>query len=78
VLSRIDTILFAEGPARLVISIDPSHKSEWEEFWKDFECEEIGLVADKPRLTVWEGEATVIDVSIMDLERAWRTALPFD
>ncbi len=78
VLSRIDTILFAEGPARLVISIDPSHKSEWEEFWKDFACEEIGIVSDKPRLTVWEGEATVIDLAMMDLERAWRTSLPFD
>jgi phosphoribosylformylglycinamidine synthase subunit PurSL len=78
VLSRIDTILFAEGPARLVISIDPSLKTEWEAYWREFDCAEIGVVGDKPRLTIWEGEATVIDVAIMDLERAWRTALPFD
>ncbi|MFN8551138.1 MAG: AIR synthase-related protein [Candidatus Obscuribacterales bacterium] len=78
VLSRIDTILFAEGPAQLLVSVDPSQKSEWEKLWKDFDCHEIGLVADKPRLTVWEGEKTVIDVALIDLERAWRTALPFD
>jgi hypothetical protein len=35
-------------------------------------------VSDKNRLTIWEGETTVIDVAMMDLERAWRTALPFD
>lgn len=78
VLSRIDTILFAEGPAQLLVSVDPSQKSEWEKLWKDFDCHEIGVVADKPRLTVWEGEKTVIDVALIDLERAWRTALPFD
>ncbi|HEY9734496.1 MAG TPA: AIR synthase-related protein [Drouetiella sp.] len=78
VLSRIDTMLFAEGPARLLVSIDPSQKSEWEQMWKGFDCHEIGTVADKPRLTIWEGEVTVIDVALMDLERSWRTALPFD
>lgn len=78
VLGRIDTILFAEGPARLLVSIDPSQKSEWESLWKDFDCHEIGQVSDKNRLTIWENEKTVVDVALMDLERAWRTALPFD
>lgn len=78
VLSRIDTMLFAEGPARLLVSIDPSQKSDWEQMWKGFDCHEIGEVADKPRLTIWESEVTIIDVALMDLERSWRTALPFD
>ncbi|HEY9676890.1 MAG TPA: AIR synthase-related protein [Drouetiella sp.] len=78
VLSRIDTLLFAEGPARLVVTIDPSMKKDWEFFWKDFDCREIGVVSEKPKLTIWEGELTVIDAALLDLERAWRTSLPFD
>lgn len=78
VLTRIDAILFAEGPAHLVVTVEAARKNDWQEFWKDFDCIEIGSVTDKGRLVISNEGNPVIDVAALELERSWKTALPFD
>lgn len=83
-LSRTDIVLFAEGPGRIAVSIPPEHLRQWEELWKGFDVKRIGVVTESRRLTIktktadHEQGRAVIDLPIAELEKAWRTPLPFD
>jgi len=39
---------------------------------------EIGNVSQRQRLSIMKAQAFIIDLAVSELERAWRTTLPFD
>jgi hypothetical protein len=80
------SILFAEGPGLIVLSIDQAKR---EEFEKSFGADKtngapllslLGTVTASPDLQISghdEGE-NLISLSVEELEKYWNTALPFN
>ena len=89
-LHRIDTILFGEGPARIVVTVSPERKRQWENLWMDMTCIELGTVTATPQLLIDQGtqdpaeetgmpaRTMLINTSVAQMETAWKTPLPFD
>ena len=88
-LYRVDSVLFGEAPARIIVSINAKQKREFERLWLDLDCIEIGVVTQERRLVIDQTNQTgaktaeapasvLVDVHVEDLERAWTTRLPFD
>lgn len=78
-LERPDFVLFAEGPARLIVSVQPELRQEWEALWPEHNCVLVGEVVQHDALTVRdEAGNAVLSVNCKDLGNAWKTLLPFD
>lgn len=83
-IHRIDTVLFGEGPSRILVTVPPARQDEWEALFTDMDCIELGTVTDAPFLLVQSSVPggstieTLIKVSSEELEAAWHTELPFD
>lgn len=78
-LTRIDFALFGEGPARLLISIDPANREAFEAHMGKFSCIEIGKVSTQPQLRfINSDQQEVFTVEVSELLDAWETMLPFD
>jgi phosphoribosylformylglycinamidine synthase len=83
-LYRLDTVLFGEGPSRIIVSVPTDRKKQFQSLWGDGDCIEVGVVTDKARLTVdysstpAEAPKTVLDLTAAELESAWKSPLPFD
>ncbi len=76
---RIDIALFAEGPGRLIVSIDPAHQRSWETLFEGYDCYRLGAVEQMGRLRVLSPVGKpVLDMTADGLAFAWKTALPFD
>jgi phosphoribosylformylglycinamidine synthase len=79
VCERVDFALFAEGPARLVVSVQPELRQEWEAMWTGFTCVCIGEVVQQDSLTVTDDAAqVVVTATLKEMVAAWKTPLPFD
>lgn len=78
-LTRDDFALFAEGPARLIVTIQPELREEWEHLWSGFSCNMIGEVVQNDALTFKNDDgSTVLSTSAQEMAAAWKTPLPFD
>jgi len=83
-LYRLDTVLFGEGPSRIIVSVPVDRKKQFQSLYADADCVEIGVVTEKPRLVIDHSPTpdavptTVLDLSAAELESAWRSPLPFD
>jgi phosphoribosylformylglycinamidine synthase len=78
-LTRLDFALFAEGPARLLVTVDPANKQVWENEMAPFSCIEIGRVTNEARLKfVNSDQQEVFSVDVTELLEAWEAMLPFD
>jgi phosphoribosylformylglycinamidine synthase subunit PurSL len=78
-LGRDDFVLFAEGPARLVITIQPELRQEWESLWTGYSCTLIGEVVQTEAMIVKSPDGSdLVNVGCHDLTAAWKTPLPFD
>jgi phosphoribosylformylglycinamidine synthase len=76
---RNDFAFFAEGPARLVVSVQPELREDWEAMWAGFTCVCIGEVVQQDSLTVTDDAAqVVVTATLKDMVAAWKTPLPFD
>ncbi|MEO0520903.1 MAG: phosphoribosylformylglycinamidine synthase subunit PurL [Cyanobacteria bacterium P01_A01_bin.116] len=76
---RLDTLLFGEGGARIVVSVNPVHKAEWEAYCAQ-NCPDsqlIGTVGDRttPLVLSTESEATLISQAVGVLAEPWTTAI---
>ncbi|MEO1396684.1 MAG: phosphoribosylformylglycinamidine synthase subunit PurL [Cyanobacteria bacterium J06634_5] len=76
---RLDTLLFGEGGARIVVSVNPAHKADWEAYCAR-NCPEsqlIGTVGDRttPLVLSTESEATLISQAVGVLAEPWTTAI---
>jgi phosphoribosylformylglycinamidine synthase len=75
---RYDAALFAEGPGRLLVTIDPVHESECEKLWGSA-CLKLGQVSDDGQLKVFEaGGAPLLTLGVEEMTSAWKTSLPID
>jgi len=76
---RTDTLLFAEGGARIVISVAAEHKADWETYCQSAltECALIGRVgADSEPLTIQTSAAQVlVSLSVEQLDDKWANAI---
>ena len=78
-LNGEDFALFAEGPARLIITVPPELKQEWENLWIGYSCTLIGEVVQTEALLVKTADGgELMNASYTDMVAAWKTPLPFD
>ncbi|HEY9785171.1 MAG TPA: AIR synthase-related protein [Candidatus Obscuribacterales bacterium] len=82
ILVRVDSVLFGEGPAHILVSVDKNHEEEWRRLFADHVCIKLGEVTSTRTLTVnftTGGESgSLISASGEQLEAAWSQPLPFD
>ncbi|ABX07933.1 phosphoribosylformylglycinamidine synthase subunit PurL [Prochlorococcus marinus] len=82
--NRIDSLLFAEGGSRIVISISPSKLSEWKLNLRTFAREnsfsipamQIGHVQRDPSLSISQANVELIQLSISQLASSFNNAIP--
>ncbi len=83
-IHRIDTILFGEGPSRIIVSVPANKQKQWENLWTELPVVQIGVVTEKPNLVIKTAESadgptkTLLDIAGKELEQAWKKALPFN
>ncbi|MFA7335311.1 MAG: phosphoribosylglycinamide formyltransferase [Candidatus Obscuribacterales bacterium] len=85
---RMDVALFAEGPARLLVSVSPANVEAWFALWPDqkalaSDCKisivEIGKVTDSGlRLVDKARKGELIELDNVKLKQAWQATLPFE
>jgi phosphoribosylformylglycinamidine synthase II len=79
ITDRIDFAFFAEGPARLIVSVQPELRGEWEAMWGGFHCLCIGEVVQQDAVTVRDDSGEIVlAASMNDMVASWKTPLPFD
>lgn len=77
-LTRLDYALFAEGPARILVTVAADKKKEFEKQMENVICIEIGKVTSDPNLVFSNADAEVVfSVPCSDLLKAWEAILPF-
>ncbi|MGB7085414.1 MAG: phosphoribosylformylglycinamidine synthase subunit PurL [Phormidesmis sp.] len=76
---RLDTVLFGEGGARILVSVSPTDRSDWERYCQAHlpEAQLIGTVgAAADSLTIKdEGDATLISLSVAQMADLWANAI---
>lgn len=74
---RCDEILFGEAPSRIVVSLNQGNLSVLEEIAKRHAVSYciLGKVGGQ-RLIIQHKEKTIIDLSLRELNNAWRKAIP--
>jgi phosphoribosylformylglycinamidine synthase subunit PurSL len=78
-LDRMDFALFAEGPARLIVSVQPELRDDWEAMWQGFHCVCIGEVVQQDSLTVTDDNGEpILQLGLSEMVASWKTPLPFD
>jgi phosphoribosylformylglycinamidine synthase len=78
-LKRLDHALFAEGPARIVVSIKREEQERFEKRFAGFDYWPLGRVItdDKWRI-VDQKSGDIVNVSCAAMVTAWKTPLPID
>ncbi|MFZ0408235.1 MAG: phosphoribosylformylglycinamidine synthase subunit PurL [Cyanobium sp.] len=77
---RLDRLLFAEGGARLLVTVSPALSGAWQQALDaaaaaiPAQC--LGMVASGHQFTVVQAGATLLDLPVADLQRAFEQALP--
>ena len=76
---RMDAALFAEGGARILVSVSPAHQAAWERYCQENlpQCYLIGTVGGEsaPLKISIENEADVISLPVSDLATTWSNAI---
>jgi phosphoribosylformylglycinamidine synthase len=75
---RVDQLLFAEGGARIVVSVAPQQVAAWEAYLaaQQLTAQRLGTVEPiEAGLTVQLGEDSLIQVAVAELQRTWEQAI---
>jgi phosphoribosylformylglycinamidine synthase len=72
---REDLTLFSESNGRLLVEVPPWHRSRFEEIMAGSVYSMIGSVTERERLTIQSERGPVIDLSLDQLMKAWKTPL---
>ena len=75
---RVDRLLFGEGGARILVSVDPAHQADWETYCAANLPENtlIGAVTGAAgSLVIKAGEQVLIDWDVASLSDAWGNAI---
>lgn len=85
---RMDVALFAEGPARLLVSVSPANVEAWLALWPEHKelasdskisVVEIGKVTESGlKLVDKARKSDLIDLDNATLKQAWQATLPFE
>ncbi len=80
---RLDRLLFAEGGARVLLSVAPEQAAAWQEALAAADASgaggwarPLGQVTDDPRLELRQGETTLIDLPVSQLRDTYEEAIP--
>ena len=68
---KTDEKLFSETQSRLVISVNPAHKAEFEALFEGQSISMIGTVSADDRIEIKDGDAAAIDVNVEEAFGAW-------
>jgi phosphoribosylformylglycinamidine synthase II/phosphoribosylformylglycinamidine synthase I len=68
-------LLFSESPGRFLVEVSPEQAEAFGSIFEGLPCAAIGLTTDDARFEVEYAGQTVIDLSVEDLDKAWRTPL---
>jgi phosphoribosylformylglycinamidine synthase len=79
--ARLDRVLFAEGGARIVVSVRAEQRSAWQALvtsqeYQSVPVTEIGTVADHGCFRLAVGKLPVIDLSVETLREQYEQAVP--
>ncbi|MHA1672100.1 MAG: AIR synthase-related protein [Promethearchaeota archaeon] len=72
---RDDIILFSETPSRLIVSILPEHKSEFESIFEGSKFAQIGTVGGSSLKIMVDNQSLLIDEPILTLKQHWKATL---
>jgi phosphoribosylformylglycinamidine synthase subunit PurL len=75
--SRIDQLLFAEGGARIIVSVSPTHQTDWEASLQQTPWQKIGQVS-QPNGSLQiqlANQFDLVDATIADMTSYWSTAI---
>ena len=81
--ARPDRLLFAEGGARLLVSVPPFHTVAWQQLLEaaaaagspvPAQC--LGVVEAGDRLTVVRADTLLLDCPVADLRHAFEAGIP--
>jgi phosphoribosylformylglycinamidine synthase subunit PurL len=76
--NRLDEVLFGEGGARIIVSIDPTHQAELEAYLDSHVTDAwqylgvVGTASDRFQITA---ETGLIDLDIAAITETWATAI---
>ena len=80
---RLDRLLFAEGGARILVSVPPERAQAWQAALaaeaaagSPIPAEPLGRVQASPRLSLGQGDQLVVDLAIADLRDSFERAIP--
>jgi phosphoribosylformylglycinamidine synthase len=73
-VKRDDTILFSESAGRMIVTIDPARRADFERRFEDFDGSCIGRVTGGSEFLIrgLDG-STIVNTSVQDLKAAWKT-----
>jgi phosphoribosylformylglycinamidine synthase II len=72
-------LLFSESNTRFLIEVIPQRRSEFEGVFQRLPSVLLGHVSGNPRFRVsLDGHAQIIDSSLVDLKKAWKSPLAWD
>ncbi len=80
---RLDRLLFAEGGARILVSVPAERSDHWQAALEAaaagaaaLPAERLGQVQASPRLSLRQGDQVLIDLAVDDLRRSFEQAIP--
>jgi phosphoribosylformylglycinamidine synthase len=79
--ARPERLLFAEGGARIIVSVKSSAQSSWDrllagELGRDLVVTPLGTVSDQGRLSICSGAQQLLDLELTAMRTAYDQALP--
>ncbi|MEL6939225.1 MAG: phosphoribosylformylglycinamidine synthase subunit PurL [Cyanobacteria bacterium J06598_1] len=76
---RTDTLLFGEGGARILVSVAPKARAEWEQYCQEHLPESYGFIgtvlAPESSLKIQTEQTTLLNASVATLNEQWSHAI---
>jgi phosphoribosylformylglycinamidine synthase subunit PurL len=75
---RLDRLLFAEGGARILVSVPAEQAVAWQQALRaaDVPGQRLGVVSSKASLCIVQGAATLLEESVLQLRERFEQAIP--
>ncbi|MEB3234387.1 MAG: phosphoribosylformylglycinamidine synthase subunit PurL [Cyanobacteriota bacterium] len=73
---RLDRLLFAEGGARVLVSVAAAQRAAWQQHIGALPAQQLGLVTATPGLQITVGSQRLIDQPVSALQAAFEQAIP--